>query len=68
MAINFFNGSPDDNIRAALHDEISYPKWIISYDSGAEVWCYNEDDQPPSDEVVAERNGTKTYYEFNTQE
>lgn len=68
MAINFFNGEADENFRAALNEEISYPKWIVSYDNGAEVLCYNEDDHPPSDEVVAERNGVKQYHEFNTQE
>lgn len=68
MAVNYFNGSPDDNLRAALNEEIPYPKWVVSYNNGAEVYCYNENDQPPSDEEVAANNGVKTFYEFDTRE
>lgn len=68
MAINFFNGDPTENLDAALNEEISYPKTLVSYNNDAEVWVYNEDDQPPSDEQIAERNGVKTYYEFDTRE
>jgi hypothetical protein len=68
MAINLFFGEIDDNTKAALSYEIPYPKWVIVYPTEMEVLVYNGDDQPPSDEYVSSHNGTKTYYEFSTQE